>query len=49
MPSTTVTKHPNGSEIHFEEEAHLCDNAQIKIILVPSERLAYYTMRLINP
>ena len=23
MPSTTVTKHPNGSEIHFEEEAHL--------------------------
>lgn len=23
MPSTTVTKHPNGTEIHFEEEAHL--------------------------
>lgn len=22
MPATTVTKHPNGSEIHFEEEAH---------------------------
>jgi len=22
MPSTTVSKHPNGSEIHFEEESH---------------------------